>query len=78
MEPTDGLSDHVTAWFEAPRTDAAKICVCDGVSSMLTGVRVTLTDGVNDMLALADSAGLATLVAVNFTICEVGMLDGAV
>ena len=78
MLPTAGLSDQVTAVLEVLATVAVKAWVCEGVRVTLAGVRVTLTGGVRETVALAETAVLATLVAVTVTVCAVGMEAGAV
>ena len=78
MLPTAGLSDQVTAVFVVLATVAVKAWVCVGVRVTLAGVRVTLTGGVREIVPLAETAGLATLVAVTVTVCAVAMEAGAV
>ena len=78
MLPTAGLKDQVTAVFAVLATVAVKAWVCDGVRVKLAGVRVTLTGGVSDTVAVAETAGMATLVAFTVTVCAVVMEAGAV
>ena len=78
MLPTAGLKDQVTTVFVVLATVAVKAWVCVGVRVTLAGVRVTPTGGVSDTVAVAETAGLATLVAVTVTVCAVAMAAGAV
>ena len=78
MLPTAALSDQVTAVFVVFATIAVKAWVCEGVRLTLSGVKVTLTAGVSETVACAETAGLATLVAVTVTVWAVVMVAGAV
>ena len=78
MLPTAGLSDHLTATFELPATDAANTCVFEGPSVTLPGDSATLTVGTKVTLALANFVASTTLVAVTVIACCERIDAGAV
>jgi len=78
MDPTDGLTDHVTAVFDVFVTVAENCCVWDAESVAANGLTVTAIDGYTVTAADPDFVPSATLVAVTVTVCWVVMLAGAV
>jgi hypothetical protein len=77
MVPTAGLNDHVTPVLAAPVTVAVNCWVCETVSEVVEGVRVTAT-GVRLMVALADLVESAVLVAFTVTFRALAIEAGAV
>jgi hypothetical protein len=77
MVPTAGLNDHVTPVLAVPPTVAVNGWLCEAVSEVVEGVRVTVT-GVRLMVALADLVRSAVLVAVTVTFCVLAIEAGAV
>jgi hypothetical protein len=61
-----------------PATDAANCWVCELDRLTEAGLIVTDAGGIRVIMALADLAELAVLVAVIVTVCVALMLDGAV
>ena len=78
MLPTAGFSDQVTAVFEVFATVAVNACVCADARVTVPGDTATLTVGVSEIVALAETEELATLVAVTVMVCALEMETGAV
>ena len=78
MLPTAGFSDQVTAVFEVFATVAVNACICAGVRLTPPGATATLTAGVSERVALAETEELAALVAVTVTVWALTIDEGAV
>ena len=78
MLPTAGFSDQVTAVLDELATVAVKAWICEGVRLTPPGAKATLTAGVSERVALAETEELAALVAVTVTVCALEMEAGAV
>ena len=76
--PTLGFMLHVIPVLLVPVTDAANCWVCELDRLTEAGLIVTDAGGIRVIMALADLAELAVLVAVIVTVCVALMLDGAV
>src|SRR5205823_324212 len=76
-EPTAGVTDQVTAVFDAFATVAVNCWVCSGPRDTAGGVTDTFTVATSVMVAAADLVASAALVAVTVTVWPVP-LDGAV
>ncbi len=78
IEPTAGEIVQTTPVFAEPETAAVNVAVCDALSNALPGVTDTSTTGNSVMVATADCAGSALLVAVMVTVWTVFSVAGAV
>lgn len=85
--PTCGFRDHVTAEFDVPLTDAAKVAVCPAFKDAVFGETLMPTiagcdgevlEGFKTMATLAFFVESAALVAVSNTDCWTEMVLGAV
>jgi len=70
-------TDHVTAVFDVPTTDAVNCCVAPVATEALLGVKLTLTTDTIVTLADADLLGTAMLVATILTFGGEGATAGA-
>ena len=70
--------DQVTAVLVLFATVALKASACDVYSVAEVGVIATLTGGSRAIVALADFAVFATLVAVTVIVCAAVIVAGAV
>jgi hypothetical protein len=68
--PIVGLSDQVTAGFEAFATVAVNICVCAGASVALPGIRATLTGTTTLKILEAIELLSEALIAIALTVPE--------
>lgn len=67
MAPTWGLMLQTTPWLVEPLTVAVNCCVLPAARLTLLGVTVSVT-GLSVMVAVADWAGSAALVALSVTV----------
>ena len=73
IAPNIGLRDQVTAVLVVLLTIAEKVCIWDLVKVTLAGVTVTPTGGFRVRAAVADTTGLAMLVAAMVTVKELAI-----